>query len=1167
MARNFGKTWWGEQWLGALTHIDYANRIPRGASYARKGAVTKLAINKNKGEIKATVQGTRKYKVLLSLPPCSPTKVKQLINKILSQPMILSRLLNRELDPALLQIAQSIHLNLFPRTWNDLKMSCSCPDWAVPCKHIAAAIYKVSQEIDNNPFLIFELHGVDLLQEIRDRGIRLDTKELLSPVEWHTLVHPDKERERTSVPERFTPDMSNLPPMGKLQCKLLQPSPAFYDAGDFLSIYQKGTERCSRLAAKLQRYGVQALPPEAYQQETIYPSTKLQVRFNDHDQPSAQLSDNAMDESRTISFSTLFASLLSLNPDDLGRYQPEVELLYQVAQWALGLWTMGAVVPQIVSLREQSYVVHWLPTPLNEYVSRCSTELDRVLPAGLVEYQEGDQALPVEHPELWLTSFFLKQVQTWAAPTTLIHPVSDLLFGTGPVSFSQIGEKNIPGGIKAWTDFLFMGNQRFRPLLQVDETSHGFALSIQVTDTSSQQSLPIPLSVILSDKQYETSRYEILKDLSVLTKKIPKLTAYMNEGATEPVFLSMQDIVPFLFETVPFIQLLQAKVLLPQSMKHLIRPKVSVQLSKRATDSRAFIRLDDLLTFHWQIALGDDCLPPSEFEKLLGNASGLIRYKKQYIYVDANDLARIRKTVNESKPLSTAQMLQVALSGEYDSAPVLLTPEVKQLIQGLREQREIALPDNLHATLRPYQQRGYEWMYRNLQLGFGSIIADDMGLGKTLQVITLLLKLKQEGALVQKKALVVAPTGLLTNWQQEIKRFAPSLSVMMYHGGKRSVDTFTADILLTSYGVLRSDSALIKKERWEIMVIDEAQNIKNHTAAQSKAVRSIPATTYIAMSGTPVENRLSEFWTLMDFVNHGYLGTEKQFSSQYAQPIQCHGDQQVCERFKKVTAPFIMRRLKTDKSIISDLPDKIEHDEYILLTPGQAALYQQTLEEAMKGIEDIKEGEDTQAMFKRQGLILQMIMALKQICNHPTQFLKDDNRKAELSGKTMWLLDWVQSIVESHEKVLIFTQFKEMGNLLSTFIQERLGQAPMFYHGGCTIKQRNSMVTRFQNDRTEQVFILSLKAAGTGLNLTAATHVIHYDLWWNPAVEAQATDRAYRIGQHKNVQVHRLITRNTFEEKINRMIQEKRHLAEWTVTSGENWIGKLSNQELRELFG
>ena len=196
MARNFGKTWWGEQWLGALTHIDYANRIPRGASYARKGAVTKLAINKNKGEIKATVQGTRKYKVLLSLPPCSPTKVKQLINKILSQPMILSRLLNRELDPALLQIAQSIHLNLFPRTWNDLKMSCSCPDWAVPCKHIAAAIYKVSQEIDNNPFLIFELHGVDLLQEIRDRGIRLDTKELLSPVEWHTLVHPDKERER-----------------------------------------------------------------------------------------------------------------------------------------------------------------------------------------------------------------------------------------------------------------------------------------------------------------------------------------------------------------------------------------------------------------------------------------------------------------------------------------------------------------------------------------------------------------------------------------------------------------------------------------------------------------------------------------------------------------------------------------------------------------------------------------------------------------------------------------------------------------------------------------------------------------------------------------------------------------------------------------------------------
>lgn len=1164
MARNFGKTWWGAQWLGALTHIDYANRIPRGASYARKGAVTKL--NLQLGKVKATVQGTYRYTVELSIPAFSSTEIKRLMMEILRRPVIISRLLNRELDPALLDIAESIHLALFPKSWKGLQMGCNCPDSAVPCKHIAATIYKISQEIDNNPFLIFELHGVDLLGELQGRGIQLDTKGMLSPVEWRTLVGIEKKVERPAMAGRFTPDMTTLAPMDKQLCGLLTSSPAFYDAGDFLSIYSKTVSKCSRLAGKLQKHGLLVFPHQLHFEEKIVPSTRLKVGFDDQLQLLAYRLDEGQEELQTYPFSTLFTALLDLRPDDLGDYQPEVELLHQVSQWSLGLWAMGAVVPQIISLPNRKFAIRWLPAPLNEQVPQWLSELNDVLPTGLLRYQGNKQDKSVEHPELWLVSLFLKQLQLWAEPSDSEHPVNQVFFGTKPVAFSGIGEKNIPGGIKAWTDRLFMNHLRYRPLFQVDEVAHGFTLSIQITDTQQQEVLPLPLSMILSDEQYETTRFEILKGLSILAEKIPEITAYINEGATEPMRFSMRNFVPFLFESVPVIQLLQAKVLLPQSLKHLIRPKVSMKLSRQNVKNKTFIRLDDLLNFQWQIALGNDCLSSAEFEKLLGEASGLIRYKNQYIYADAADLTRIRKTLTDSKPLTAAQMLQAALSGEYDSAPVWLTPEVEQLINELTAQPEIDLPQNLQATLRPYQQRGFEWMYRNLQLGFGSIIADDMGLGKTLQVITLLLKLKQEGALEQKKALVVAPTGLLTNWQQEIDRFAPSLSVMVYHGGKRSLDTFDAEVLLTTYGVLRSDAHLLKKIKWEAMVIDEAQNIKNHTSAQSKAVRSIPATTHIAMSGTPVENRLSEFWTLMDFVNHGYLGTEKQFSTQYAQPIQNQGDQRICERFRKVTAPFMMRRLKTDKSIINELPDKIEHDEYVQLTTRQAALYQEILKEAMNEIESINEQGDAQALFERQGLILQMIMALKQICNHPTHFLKNNILHAELSGKTMWLLDMVQSIVESREKVLIFTQFKEMGNLLSIFLQERLGRTPMFYHGGCNIKQRNAMVERFQNDRTEQVFILSLKAAGTGLNLTAATHVIHYDLWWNPAVEAQATDRAYRIGQHKNVQVHRLITQNTFEEKINQMIQEKRKLADWTVTAGENWIGKLSNQELRELF-
>jgi SNF2 family DNA or RNA helicase len=350
------------------------------------------------------------------------------------------------------------------------------------------------------------------------------------------------------------------------------------------------------------------------------------------------------------------------------------------------------------------------------------------------------------------------------------------------------------------------------------------------------------------------------------------------------------------------------------------------------------------------------------------------------------------------------------------------------------------------------------------------------------------------------------------------------------------------------------------------MIIDEAQNIKNYDAAQSKAVKSIPANVRIAMSGTPVENRLTEFWSIMDYTNKGYLGNVKSFKEDYASPIQVFNDEQVVLKFRKITSPFMMRRMKSDKSIISDLPDKIEQNQFASLTKQQAALYEKTMRVAMEEIEGYSESGDSQSLFKRQGLVLQMIMALKQICNHPTQFLKNGKLDASLSGKTELLFELLDSIVQGGEKVLIFTQFREMGDLLERFITERFGEKPMFYHGGSSVKQRQEMVDKFQHNRADKIFILSLKAAGTGLNLTAASHVIHYDLWWNPAVENQATDRAYRIGQKKNVMVHRMITKNTFEERIDEMIQKKKHLADMTVATGENWIGRLSNKELKEIF-
>ena len=504
-------------------------------------------------------------------------------------------------------------------------------------------------------------------------------------------------------------------------------------------------------------------------------------------------------------------------------------------------------------------------------------------------------------------------------------------------------------------------------------------------------------------------------------------------------------------------------------------------------------------------------------------------------------------------------IFQTALKEEYDGAKIELNKEAKALVKTLLESEEADVPKGLKATLRPYQLRGYEWMYKNLRLGFGSVIADDMGLGKTLQVITTLLKLKEDGRLEKEKALVIVPTTLLTNWDKEIRRFAPDLKAHIYHGAGRKIEPLQeADILLTTYGVARTETARLQKQKWAVLAIDEAQNIKNPSTAQTKAIKKINATIKIAMSGTPVENRLSEYWSIFDFTNKGYLGSLANFKTDFAKPIEVDRDQSQLDVFKKITEPFIMRRLKSDRTVIKDLPEKIEKDQFCKLTPQQSAIYQNVLGTTMQAVE-------TADGISRKGIVLKLITALKQVCNHPKQFLKKGDADPALSGKSQLLFDLMKQILENGEKTLIFTQYQEMGKMLAEMLEKEFGLKISFLHGGVSRKKRDEMVEDFQNNRTTRVLILSLKAGGTGLNLTAANNVIHYDLWWNPAVEAQATDRAYRIGQKKNVIVHRFITQGTFEEKINQLLMKKKELAELTVATGEKWIGEYSDNELREL--
>ena len=1164
---NFGKTWWGQQWLNSLNNIDYSNRLPRGSSYANKGAVTHMSIKGN--QIHAKVAGSRKtpYRVDIILPPFFDPELSEFIFKLARKPVIISKLLNRELDPEVLTIAENTGLKVFPKQWTDFKMQCSCPDWAVPCKHLAAVIYKMSAEIDNNPFLVFELHNVDLIAELAKIGIVVN-KEASEIPKITDLYFEAKKKKITFNPENAYQKLtfSKLSPIHEPLTALLTDFPPFYTGnGNFK---EKHIVKLGKIVKNAQRViqGKISL-------ETVFRNAKIheqgithrsiqKVTLNEDFLTKVLVNDDAFP---MIDF---LCQLSQIPPAKTFDYQPSTASLHTVLHFAMHLLANGAVVPQIVQLQNKDYTVRWLPAMLSKDVSILVEKLQNMLPPEIFLWESGQNHKEINRQTAFnLLSLFVTEIIHIFEEYDKDDLFLNLFFRKTNYAFKKPGEEALAGGVLAWIQKYFITQGKHKPIITVTELPNdNFQLSINIKNESDKFDLPVSLHDILNKNEHQSERYEILQSLTQLSSFIPGLDEYINNGGNPQIEMDLEAFSPFLMQMIPAIQLLDISILLPKSLQEILKPKTSLKIKAKEKTGKSFLRLDQLLDFDWQVAIGNTLMNEDEFKKLLNKSDGLIRFKTNFIYVKKEELEKIYKHFSQTKELSAFQILRAALSGEYQGAQIDLTKEVRKMIEELSNIKEIPLPEGINAQLRPYQLRGYSWMIRNAQIGFGSVIADDMGLGKTLQVISALQKYKEEGQLDKEKALVVAPTGLLSNWEAEINKFAPTLKSKIYHGTNREfskADDY--DVLITSYGVIRSDSDRLKKMKWHSLIIDEAQNIKNTGTGQTKAVKSIPAGNFIAMSGTPVENRLSELWSIVDYSNRGLLGNLKEFTETYGNPIQLNNDVEVADKLKKVTSPFLMRRLKSDKSIISDLPDKIEMDCYAALAKEQASLYKNTLKQAMDEIEGMT-STDHKSMFVRQGLVLQMIMALKQICNHPTQFLKNNVLDPSLSGKMELLFDKLDSITESNEKVLIFTQFAEMGHLLKQFITERYDDEPMFYHGGCSLKQRNEMVHNFQNNRADKIFILSLKAAGTGLNLTAANHVIHYDLWWNPAVENQATDRAYRIGQKSNVMVHRFITRNTFEERINEMIQSKKNLAEMTVATGENWIGNLSNKELRDLF-
>ncbi|MBP7120831.1 MAG: DEAD/DEAH box helicase [Methanolinea sp.] len=670
----------------------------------------------------------------------------------------------------------------------------------------------------------------------------------------------------------------------------------------------------------------------------------------------------------------------------------------------------------------------------------------------------------------------------------------------------------------------------------------------------------------------------MLYDLGTAARVYPPIREALKEARPDGIALPPEQVYGFLAETAPLLKELGCPVLLPSWWQHgrqhpSIRVTFKGRAAKKGKGSGAF-SLHSILSFDWRIAIGDEELSPEEFDQLTTRKLPLMKVRGRWVVFDPEEVRRVVsafKKVYPDKKMSLADALALTLGGPADE-DLPLTSSVTDTdlrafldrLVSVQDPTPVVLPETFTGTLRPYQEYGTAWLLRLTRSGMGACLCDDMGLGKTVQVIAYLALRNTEGH-AENPTLLVCPMSIIGNWMREVKRFAPSLRVYVHHGADRcSGDQFDrergqSDLVITSYQTVQRDEELLSSHSWDCVVLDEAQNIKNHATKQARAVRKLPAGSRIAITGTPVENRLAELWSIMDFLNPGYLGTAAAFQKKIATPIERQHDATRALALKKIVRPFLLRRVKTDRKIISDLPEKILVKEFCPLTREQVSLYE-------AAVQDMLEKLDSLRGVARRGAVLVTLMRLKQICNHPALFLNDGSSLAARSGKLERLCEVLDEVLANNERALIFTQFASFGGILKPYLETVFSTEVLFLHGKTRREDRDRMVARFAEKQGPKVFILSLKAGGTGLNLTSATHVFHIDRWWNPAVEDQATDRAFRIGQSRNVEVHLMIAGGTLEEKIDAVLHEKRALAGSVIGTGEDWITGLSTEDLRELF-
>ena len=845
--------------------------------------------------------------------------------------------------------------------------------------------------------------------------------------------------------------------------------------------------------------------------------------------------------------------------------------LNKLTQFVLKLIEKLYFIPT-VKTRGQMFRIVYEPIISNKQLARIINQFEENLPKDL--FIQG------EMPKDFVTDFIYNYLNYVLYKFLSIKAYKFKNVKSGTYLIKDQEQKSVMKGndyaenFAQWFDELYLGKYDVIPFFKVNKINdEQFELKVHIKNRKTGEDALID-DLYVKDEVFGVNSSDIAKivekQLNYATRYMPELETLFEDEDKLSLTLDLGEVYKIITQTAYYLQKAQIEVILPDELVNVVVPRASINAKVKAarsgdlldifnTTSSSAISLDDILEFSYEITLGNDKMSLEEFKELVKDSKGLVKYKNKYILIDEDESQKIFEKIAKAdhSKLTRMQLIHASMSGQLDEYDFDYDEAFANILKDFTKPVDVTPPKELKGELRPYQQTGLKWLWTNVSKGFGCCMADDMGLGKTIQVISLILKLKEEDKL-QKPVLVVCPTTLMGNWMKEMQLFAPSLKVATYHGAERQLNT-DVDVILTTYAIMRIDIEELKKHTWGMIVVDEAQNIKNPDTAQTLSIKILKSDIKIAMTGTPVENRLVELWSIFDFINTGYLGSLREFQKSYAIPIERFKENSRAAKLKMSVSPFVLRRLKTDKHVISDLPEKMVLNDYCYLSKNQAILYEKTLNEMMEKISGF-------TGVNRRGNIFKLITALKQICNHPYQFLKSGDMNKEASGKLEQCIQLVQNIINNDEKTLIFTQYKEMGDILVHVIEEECGITPVFFHGSLNVNQREKMIEDFQTNPDNKVMILSLKAGGTGLNLTSATNVIHYDLWWNPAVEGQATDRTYRIGQDKNVMVHRLITLGTFEEKIDEMLKSKKELADLAVYEGEKIITELSDEEIYEIF-